>query len=206
MNLDFTVDKDTVVLGSICSGNAASPLNHDSIYPHLTALRSDGGVFKVTASLDLQHIENALGLFTVNRIKEEANIFLCGCNEKLLLVKFKETRSIFERFKVIENQNFGIIYNLSLSHDSLIGYSDKMERIVKINIGRDELSEPQLEGLSVEIQELSFDNQFDISHLAVDENRQKAILVTKNTITSYTIEDFILKKQATLEKESKPSS
>lgn len=153
--------------------------------------------------MNLEHLENALGLFTVNRVQKDENIFLCGCNETLLLVRYKENRCIFERFNVIENKNFGIVYNLSLSYNSLLGYSDKMERLLEIDLGQDSLSEPKLQQLSVEIQELSFDNQFDITNLAVDESRDTAILVTKNTVTSYTMEDSNMAKKATIEKESK---
>lgn len=182
---DFATNKNIVILGCICSLHKN---DFESIYPMIAAVTFYNGNLDILSFLSFGDIDNSFGLFTVNKINESNDLFICGMNEKILLINFIEVSSVFEKFKIIENENFGIIYNLTLNDDILTGYSDKMESVVKISF-EEQYKKEEIIHFGHQIKQLHFDNQFDVSKFVISKDREVCAMATKNTLTWYQIEE-----------------
>lgn len=201
--MEFASKKNLIVLGCISSKNPEDPLDYQSIYPSAVALAFKGSEIKKKAVLNLDHLEDSFGLFTIDRVGNELNFYLCSSSDQFILINFNENKFIFERFKILKNPNFGIIYSLEPTKTgSYCGYSDKMESVVEIIFDSKNVQKEM--DIGVNLMEFNFDNQFDITEFEIYEDQDLAILATRNSITSYEIsENSTLLKQNTAEIESK---
>lgn len=131
--MEFSTQPEIIFIGCISTKNPEHPLDYDSIYPTILAVEIRRSKIEKISEINFDSIETSLGVFTLNMVSETSNIIFCGCSDSFILVQFNEIRSVFERFKVLENPNFGVIYTLEEFNGVVCGYSDKMESIVEIN-------------------------------------------------------------------------